>query len=640
MHLPRFSRVNGRKHITLILLIFMLSITSSCGTPSTQNTPDIARKFTPSVVMIEVTRSISKEIVINYENNQPEIVDQQRAVSGTGFVTEDGYIMTNAHVIEGASRIQVRAAGGRDLREPEIIGLSPCDDIAVLRLQPDDVRALEVKSAELGDSTKLQVGEDVIAMGYPLGAKVGTNPSVTQGIVSQINAEDANYGLKDLIQTDAAINPGNSGGPLINRQGQIVGINTLSYNAAVAQNISHAININHARDIYSQLKQRAQSGNRHLRWLGMSFRVLHSPRLQDDAPYYRYYGVDNIGIGPHLFVEAVQGSSPASNLNIRPGDLVTLLKDDPITSIAQLCTIMQNAGDGTQVQIQVKRREGDELQTLNGEIVISDASKPGRPLEKDTTQAQTIDDGASSVASNPTSPPKGSDGGATPTPPPATPTSATPQETVQTDFAEAEANQMRAFLGGLDPAYPDLLAEPFNRGAKTEQNWPEAANNQRLRNGRYELTISQPNIFSFEVWPAQVLGSSYVIAMSPQFPTSSPAAYIGIAFDIQTGRREGRFFTISNTGKWEYFGMDGRNLAKKQMPDGALKAISKPDKQQDLQLIVVRLPDKTLLFVNAEPVAIIRNSPFNGGQVGIVGGADDNVPATVAVQFLKIEAKQ
>ncbi|MCO5322504.1 MAG: trypsin-like peptidase domain-containing protein, partial [Microthrixaceae bacterium] len=178
------------------------------------------------------------------EKVQPSVVSihtgtREGEAAGSGVVlSADGLVLTNAHVVEGATLIEVDFADGQTV-EARLIGAAPESDVALVKAEGLDGEAVP---AELGSSSDLLVGDDVVAIGNAL--NLGAEPSVTTGIVSQtgrsISAPDGTV-LDDLIQTDAAINPGNSGGPLVNAQGQVVGVNTAIL--ADAQNIGFALEI-------------------------------------------------------------------------------------------------------------------------------------------------------------------------------------------------------------------------------------------------------------------------------------------------------------------------------------------------------------------------------------------------------------
>ncbi|MCU1459123.1 MAG: peptidase and chymotrypsin/Hap [Actinomycetia bacterium] len=204
----------------------------------------IANKLKPSVVTIKGTTD-------------------QGSQAGTGIViSNDGEILTNAHVVEGTNSIRVTPAGSTQSRSAKVVGADAGQDLALVKVT--DTSGLV--SATLGDSSQLQVGQSVVAMGDAL--DLGKDATVTDGIVSALN-RNVDSSLNGVIQTSASINPGNSGGPLINAAGEVIGINTaVAANPetnGVAQNIGFAIPINRAKDLLSELraggKQSSNNGN-------------------------------------------------------------------------------------------------------------------------------------------------------------------------------------------------------------------------------------------------------------------------------------------------------------------------------------------------------------------------------------------
>jgi S1-C subfamily serine protease len=177
---------------------------------------------------------------------------QQVSGQGSGVVIrDDGVILTNAHVIEGASGIQVTTAGGGETLDAAVIGSDAAHDIAILKV---DSRGLNAIS--LGSSEELKLGDEVVALGYPLGLGTTATRGIVSGLDRTIAVGDGPYGaneLSGLLQTDAAINPGNSGGALLDSGGRLVGINTAAASAAAAENIGFAVAIDEALPIIQNL---------------------------------------------------------------------------------------------------------------------------------------------------------------------------------------------------------------------------------------------------------------------------------------------------------------------------------------------------------------------------------------------------
>ena len=273
-------------------------------------------------------------------------VSDQAYGSGTGIVmTADGYILTNAHVVDGAAALTVAASGSNRQRPAQFVGVSSCDDLAVIKV--DDAQGL--KPATFGSSKNEKVGEDVAAIGYPLGSEIGTDVTITRGIISKLDQPLEPY--ESLIQTDASINPGNSGGPLVNRFGQVIGINTLGVDPTVATNINFAISIDQAQQVIPDL----QNGHNRL-WLGMNL----GPNNYKD-----YFGTD-----AGMVVEAVASKSPASAAGVQPAFLLTQLEGLNVNSKADVCKILRSHKDGDGLKVQFLNITSTEQQLLEGEVTV------------------------------------------------------------------------------------------------------------------------------------------------------------------------------------------------------------------------------------------------------------------------------
>jgi serine protease Do len=236
-------------------------------------------------------------------------------VTGSGFIfSEEGYILTNHHVIENAEKVTITLFNKKKL-SAEIIGSDPSTDVAVLKLNKDEWGEEPLPFAELGNSDSLEVGQFVLALGSPL----GLSRSVSMGVISSIDRyfEDRGSMISPYnlwIQTDAAINPGNSGGPLINLQGKVVGINARG--VFLAENLGFAIPINLAREISGKLLA-GSSINRS--WVGLEFQPVKELREYLKQPNLNGVLVD--GLDPH---------SPAEIAGIQPGDVITSINEIPV----------------------------------------------------------------------------------------------------------------------------------------------------------------------------------------------------------------------------------------------------------------------------------------------------------------------
>ena len=280
------------------------------------------------------------------------------ASAGTGIiVSENGYILTNKHVVEGSSDISVVTNDGNSYDNVEIITTDPLSDIAILKIS----NAKGLKAAELGDSKALNIGQQVIAIGNALGEYDGT---VTSGIISGIgrtvNASSDDGATKetltDMIQTDAAINSGNSGGPLVNAQGQVVGVNTAV--ASEAQGIGFAIPISSVKGI---LKSIAEGKTPNRAYLGANY-ISVNPQVQ------KAY---NLNVSKGALIKnrngkSVISGSPAQKAGLKDGDIITKIDDIEISKNISLGSLIGEKSAGDKVKITYLRdgKESTSVTTL------------------------------------------------------------------------------------------------------------------------------------------------------------------------------------------------------------------------------------------------------------------------------------
>ena len=260
--------------------------------------------------------------------------------SGTGIImSPDGYVITNHHVISGALVISVLTNDNREF-EAALVGSDEMSDLAVLKI---DARGLQ--AAEFGDSSKLRVGDSVVAIGDPLGVQL--RGTMTNGIISAIN-RDLTVGDRTmtLIQTNAALNNGNSGGPLINCYGQVIGINTVKMSSyytasATVEGLGFAIPISVAKPIIDELIENGYVAGRPA--IGIS---------GDSLPtYYRAY----YRLPDGVYVTSVNDGSDAKAKGIREGDIVTAINGKSISSIDDLNTIKNQYAAGDEVTLTIYR---------------------------------------------------------------------------------------------------------------------------------------------------------------------------------------------------------------------------------------------------------------------------------------------
>ena len=263
------------------------------------------------------------------EDNQRDF--KQRSL-GSGFIIDkEGYIVTNNHVIEDADQIKVILFNDKEF-DAELVGRDPKTDLALIQIKG----AKNLQPLELGDSNKLEVGKWVVAIGSPFGLE----QTVTAGIVSAKGRIIGSGPYDDFIQTDASINPGNSGGPLLNMDGQVVGINTAII--ASGQGIGFAIPVNLAKGIITQLKDKGEVTRG---WLGVGIQDL-TPELAD------YYGLkEEKGV---LVTQVFEGD-PADKAGIKVNDVILSVDDEPVSTGRELSSMIANTPVGHRTQVDLIR---------------------------------------------------------------------------------------------------------------------------------------------------------------------------------------------------------------------------------------------------------------------------------------------
>lgn len=324
--------------------------TSSDGTVSAMSDQDIAAKLTPSVVCIQ-----NYQVTQNYGFMQTDTSDSSVSPAGEGsgiIMSEDGYIITNAHVVEGATSLKVITSDG-ETYEAQLIGSDTVTDLAVVKID-----ATGLTAAEFGSSEDLRVADKVMAIGNPGGHELSS--SVTIGYVSALNRAIANnttgYTM-EYIQTDAAINPGNSGGALINEYGQVVGINSAKISATGYEGLGFAIPIDTAQPIISDLIQYGYVKDRAV--LGISGQFI-------DSMTGRFYGL------PQGEYVAQLNSSEAQASGLQVGDVITAIDGQQLDSESTLRSAILSKKPGDTVTLQVYRSATQQSATV--ELKLSEYS--------------------------------------------------------------------------------------------------------------------------------------------------------------------------------------------------------------------------------------------------------------------------
>jgi serine protease Do len=292
---------------------------------------------------------------------QPRQFRQHGLGSGV-LLRDDGYIVTNNHVVKDADEVKVRLSNG-DVYDAEVVGTDAFTDLAVIHIEADDLTAIS-----LGDSDDLRVGQWVMAFGSPLAEELQN--TVTAGIISAVGRfSSSGEGVQNYIQTDAAINPGNSGGPLVDLHGRLVGINTAIYSQTGGyQGIGFAVPVNTVHDIAEQL---IEHGRVRRARLGVQYTAA-SPALIEalDLPH-----------GAAQVMSVVEGSA-ADKAGIREGDVITAIDGKPLSNSLELSTRIAGMKPGQTVEITLNRAGEERTVTVTlgaSEEETVAASSGGKP---------------------------------------------------------------------------------------------------------------------------------------------------------------------------------------------------------------------------------------------------------------------
>ena len=318
-------------------------------------------KVKDAVVSIITYSANTQNSLFGYGESDTDTNTEQVSSQGSGVIyKKDGeyaYIVTNTHVINGAKKVDIRLADGTKV-PGEIVGTDTYSDIAVVKISSEKVSAV----AEFGDSSKLTVGETAIAIGSPLGSEYAN--TVTQGIVSSLNrtvslkSEDGQAISTKAIQTDTAINPGNSGGPLINIQGQVIGITSskIATNGGTSvEGLGFAIPSNDAIKIIEQLENNGKVTRPALGIQMVNLSNLSTTDLQ------KLKLPDSITSG--VAVRSVQSNMPA-NGHLEKYDVITKVDGNPITSATELQNALYSHSVGDKMTITYYRNGKEETTTI------------------------------------------------------------------------------------------------------------------------------------------------------------------------------------------------------------------------------------------------------------------------------------
>ncbi len=363
------------------------SSTTEVSQSDTQNAPtlkdfndaivNIVDQTNPTVVTVRVTKTVERQnpFARFFGNPQGEPEQYQRQGLGSGvIVAQDGYILTNNHVVANADEVEVKFYD--DTRTTaEVVGTDPRTDIAVLKVDTEDLNVIE-----LGNSEQVRVGEMVLAIGSPLQA--GLAHSVSKGIVS---AKDRNIGIlaeqggyERFIQTDAAINPGNSGGALVNMDGELIGINTaIASRSGGNDGIGFAVPINIAKSVMQSI---IEHGHVTRGYLGISMGG------EMDATMAKALGLDQ----PYgVIVGSVEEDGPAEEAGIREDDVIQAIDGEPIRNWAAFRTEIGTSSPGDEVELTINR-DGDtqDITVILDEMPEDMIANQNRPDDRESIDDQ------------------------------------------------------------------------------------------------------------------------------------------------------------------------------------------------------------------------------------------------------------
>jgi serine protease Do len=352
--------------IGLLILIFIMAGVSGCTAssgatptptpasnpiPSATPAPPVSQPDLPTIAGV-VARVKPSVVAITDQITTYNIFNQPITGTGAGsgwIIRNDGYIVTNNHVVEGASNIVVTLNDGRTLPAVNVYA-DPATDLAVVKIDAQDLPALAT-----GDSSALSVGDWVVAIGNALGQGI----SATKGIISALGislSEGPGQTLHDLVQTDAAINPGNSGGPLVNMAGQVIGINSIKVSQIGVEGMGYAISINQALPIINLL---INTGHVVRPWLGIGVYTV-------DAGVAAFY---HLRVDKGVLITDVSSGSPADNAGLRPGDVITAVDGKDQVDAGALMDYINSLKVGQKIEITYY--QGSKQDTVSVTLVES-----------------------------------------------------------------------------------------------------------------------------------------------------------------------------------------------------------------------------------------------------------------------------
>lgn len=387
-----------KKLVLLTILVLSLFIARDVYAVPQSFSP-VVKKTAPSVVNISTTKTVTRRVDPFFDNffgmfggdpfggfgggNQPRERQFKSSALGSGFVVDrEGYVVTNNHVIEGADEIIIKFPNDKEYKA-KIVGTDPLTDLALLKFDPkNDV----IQPIVLGNSDDIEIGDWVIAIGNPL----GLGGTVTAGILSAKGRVLGDGPYDNFLQTDVSINPGNSGGPLINMEGEVIGINT-----AIIQNsqgLGFAVPVNMLKNIINKLK----SGKVTRGWLGISLQPL-------DENLAKSFGLPNTNGA--LIAEVTQGE-PAHKAGLQSGDIIVGINGKEVKDVRVVTTTVGALSPNDTVRLDIIRdgnkrtinvtlgeRPGNDVASNNAQAPKTSADISVKPLDSKAAQSLGIKSG-------------------------------------------------------------------------------------------------------------------------------------------------------------------------------------------------------------------------------------------------------
>jgi serine protease Do len=361
--LPDFTELVNKNSLAVVNISTSMKKSGSGGLPPGYNLPDIPEN------------SPFHDFFKKYFDELPEGhgPSQERSSLGSGFiVSEDGYVITNNHVVKDAEEIIVRLNDRREFIA-ELIGTDKRSDIAVLKIE-----ATKLPTLKLGDSENLNVGEWVLAIGSPF----GFDHSVTAGIISAIGRSLPNENYVPFIQTDVAINPGNSGGPLFNLDGEVIGVNSQIYSRTGGfMGLSFAVPANVVKNVYTQLRENGRVARG---WLGVLIQDV-TRELAESFDMEHPHGA---------LIAKVLADGPAEEAGIEVGDIVVKFNDNKVSFSSDLPPLVGSTSVNSNVDVEIIRRSKHKIiQVKISELPTDDrvtAKKGNKESDSDANSLNII----------------------------------------------------------------------------------------------------------------------------------------------------------------------------------------------------------------------------------------------------------